>query len=99
MTHCISLRYLFHMQKRAFSPNETVYIVENATRVREASVLRSSGGFCLLRLSGGGGTRFRESRFFRAYGEAENHVRSLREANSPANTDPNRNTGDIGWLG
>lgn len=88
------------MEKK-FVPGDIVYIVENTSRVREATVVRSSGEFCLLRFSGGGGIRLRESRLFRTAEDAREFVRRLREANREISNldDPNRNTGDIGWLG
>lgn len=86
---------------KKYLPGDTVYIVENASRVREATIVRSSGGFCLLRLSGGGGTRLRETRLFRTTEEAEESIRRLREANREVSdfNDPDRNTDDFSWLG
>jgi hypothetical protein len=46
-----------------YRPGDTVYIVANGIFVQEAKVLKVSGGFYTLRLSGtGGGCRLRESR-------------------------------------
>lgn len=86
---------------KKYLPGDTVYIVENASRVREATVVRSSGGFCLLRLFGGGETRLRETRLFRTAEEAEEYIRRIREANKEVSEpdDPDRNTDDFSWLG
>lgn len=87
--------------KNKFVPGETVYIIENATHVREAVVVRNSAGFCVIRLSGGGGTRLRESRLFRSRTEAEESVRLLRKAReeSGSSEGSSGSFGDIGWLG
>lgn len=86
---------------KKYLSGDTVYIVENASRVRAATVVRSSGGFCLLRLYGGGGTRLRETRLFRTTEEAKESIHRLREANREVSEpdDSDRNTDDFGWLG
>lgn len=87
--------------KKNFVLGETVYIIENATHVREAVVVRTSGEFCVIRLSGGGGTRLRESRLFRSRTEAEESVRLFRKAHEETGSPEGSSGsfGDIGWLG
>lgn len=51
------------------------YIIENNMHIRPAVVVRSSGGFCTIRFSGGKGIRVRESRLYRTQAEAQMHVR------------------------
>ena len=58
-----------------FNPGQTVFIIENGTRIRDAEVLRCSAGFCTIRFSNGGGTRLRESRLHATRAEAEEAVK------------------------
>lgn len=84
-----------------YKAGDKVYIIENATSIREATVIRTGSGFYTLRFSDGGGTRLRESRLFRSRTDAEESVCRLHKANkriADAN-DSNRNADDISWLG
>ena len=58
-----------------WNPGDQCYIVENNMHIRPAVVVRSSGGFCTLRLGNEKGIRVRESRLYRTPEEAEMHVR------------------------
>ena len=58
-----------------WKPGDECYIIENNMHIRPAVVIRSSGGFCTLRLGNGKGIRVRESRLYRTPEEAEMHVR------------------------
>ncbi|MCU0079361.1 hypothetical protein [Extibacter muris] len=51
------------------------YIIENNMHIRPATVVRSGGGFCVIRFGSGKGIRIRESRLYRTPEEAAMHVR------------------------
>ncbi|KMZ52321.1 hypothetical protein [Dorea sp. D27] len=61
--------------KEKWKPGDECYIVENNMHIRPATVVRSSGGFCTLRLGNGKGIRVRESRLYWTPEEAGMHVR------------------------
>lgn len=94
LTRICPRQYLKGTEKK-YLPGDIVYIVENTSRFREAVVLRSSGGFGLLWLAGGGGTWLRETRLFRTAEDADEYIRRLRKANKEVAgpDDPDRNTG------
>ena len=54
-----------------YKPGQYVYLsAANKGLVREAMVLKYSGGFYTIRFTGGGGTRVRENRLFLTLEEA-----------------------------
>lgn len=83
--------------EKKYLSGDISYIVENASHVREAVVVRSSGVCFLLRLFGGGGTRLRETRLFRTVEDAGEYVLRIREANKEVSEhdDPDWNIGDF----
>ncbi len=54
-----------------FEAGDKAFIIESSIFVEEVYVIKSSGGFCLVRYpQGRGGYRVRESRLFRTEAEA-----------------------------
>ncbi len=56
-----------------YKVGDTVYIVENKNFIREATVLKVSGGFYTLRFTDGSGIKLRESRLHDSKEEAEKY--------------------------
>ena len=55
-----------------YKPGDTVYIVSSVNRIKEAKVLKYSGGFYTLQFTDtGGGIKLRESRLFPTEEEAK----------------------------
>lgn len=55
-----------------FQAGDKTFIIESSIFVKEVYVIKSSGGFCLIRYpQGGGGYRVRESRLYRTEAEAQ----------------------------
>lgn len=87
----------FSYMTTEYRAGDTVYIIENASRIREATVVRTGAGFCTLRFSDGGGTRLRESRLFPSRKQAEVELARMKAANRE---DTSASCpGSIDWLG
>lgn len=55
-----------------FQAGDKAFIIESSIFVKEVYVIKSSGGFCLVRYpKSSGGYRVRESRLFRTEAEAQ----------------------------
>lgn len=55
-----------------FQAGDKAFIIESSIFVKEVYVIKSSGGFCLVRYpKGSGGYRVRASRHFRTEAEAQ----------------------------
>ena len=60
------------MNNPKFQAGDKAFIIESSIFVKEVYVIKSSGGFCLVRYpKGSGGYRVRESRLFRTEAEAQ----------------------------
>ena len=57
-----------------YSAGETVYLIENGVKIKEAEILKVAGGFCTIRFADGAGTRVRESRLYPTKEEAEHEL-------------------------
>ncbi len=60
------------MNNPKFQAGDKGFIIESSIFVKEVYVIKSSGGFCLVRYpKSSGGYRVRESRLFRTEAEAQ----------------------------
>ncbi len=60
-----------------YRPGQTVYLSgARPELIKEATVLKYTGGLYTIRLKNGGGTRARESRLFSSRQEAETAIRN-----------------------
>lgn len=62
------------MYMNKYNVNDIVFFISNGYNVREATVIRSGGGFCTIKFNDNetpAGTRVRESKLFRTKKEAE----------------------------
>lgn len=60
------------MNNPKFQAGDKAFIIESSIFVKEVYVIKSSGGFCLVRYpQGRGGYRVRESRLYRTEAEAQ----------------------------
>lgn len=58
-----------------YHPGQKVFLTGgNKSLIKEATVLKYSGGFYTIRFSEGGGTRVRESRIYPSRKEAEDAI-------------------------
>ena len=58
-----------------YQPGQLVFLTGGNTHlIKEATVLKYSGGFYTIRFSEGGGTRVRESRIYPSRKEAEDAI-------------------------
>ena len=62
------------MAQGRFQVDQTVYLISSVNWIKEAKVLKYSGGFYTIRFSEGGGTRVRESRIYPSRKEAEDAI-------------------------
>ena len=63
------------MAKPKFEKGEMVYFVQSAIYIKEATVINDAGGFVTVKINEtGGGSRARESRFFKTREEAEQTI-------------------------
>lgn len=60
-----------------WNTGDECYIIENNMRISLAIVLRSDGGFCIVKFNDRKGVRLRESRLYRTYEEAQVYVRHI----------------------
>ena len=57
-----------------YNVNDIVFFISNVYHIREATVIRTGGGFCTIKFNDNetpSGTRVRESKLFRTKKEAE----------------------------
>ena len=71
---------------KRFSEGDTVYFIASSIFIKQAEVLRNTGGFCTIIFDGNGncgtsGTRVRESKLYRTEEEANAIVKQHKEAN------------------
>lgn len=62
---------------RKYEVGDVVFFISNGYNIREATVIRSGGGFCTIKFNDNetpAGTRVRESKLFKIKQEAENVV-------------------------
>lgn len=61
------------MYMNKYNVNDIVFFISNGYRVREATVIRTGGGFCTIKFNDNetpAGTRVRESKLFKTKKEA-----------------------------
>ena len=71
---------------KQFNEGDTVYFIASSIFIKQAKVLRNTGGFCTIIFDGNGncgtsGTRARESKLYRTEEEANAIVKQHKEAN------------------
>jgi hypothetical protein len=71
---------------KQFNEGDTVYFIASSIFIKQAKVLRNTGGFCTIIFDGNGncgtsGTRVRESKLYRTEEEANAIVKQHKEAN------------------
>lgn len=71
---------------KQFNEGDTVYFIASSIFIKQAKVLRNTGGFCTIVFSDNGncgpsGTRVRESKLYRTEKEANEVVKQHKEAN------------------
>ena len=62
------------MQMNKYDVNDVVFFISNGYYIREATVIRSGGGFCTIKFNDNetpAGTRVRDSKLFKTKQEAE----------------------------
>ena len=62
------------MYMNKYNVNDIVFFISNRYHIREATVIRTGGGFCTIKFNDNetpAGTRVRESKLFRTKKEAE----------------------------
>ncbi|MBQ8996221.1 MAG: hypothetical protein IJ091_10445 [Oscillospiraceae bacterium] len=67
------------MAQGKFQVGQTVYLISSVNWIKEATVLKYSGGFYTIKWTDSdGGTRVRESRFFVSKEDAENELKRMK---------------------
>ena len=67
------------MAQGKFQVGQTVYLISSVNWIKEATVLKYSGGFYTIKWTDSdGGTRVRESRLFATKEKAENEQKKLK---------------------
>lgn len=71
---------------KQFNEGDTVYFIASSIFIKQAKVLRNTGGFCTIIFDENGncgtsGTRVRESKLYRTEEEANAIVKQHKEAN------------------
>ena len=62
------------MYMNKYNVNDIVFFISNGYHIREATVIRTGGGFCTIKFNDNetpAGTRVRESKLFKTKQEAE----------------------------
>ena len=62
------------MAQGKFQVNQTVYLISSVNWIKEATVLKYTGGFYTIRFENGGGVKVRESRIYPTRKEAEQAI-------------------------